>query len=243
VSNILEGEYRIISANNGKVGVEKARLFLPDIIISDIMMPEKNGIDLVKELKSNIDTCHIPIILLTALTSVDNKIESFESGADDYIEKPFNSEILKARIKNIFSSREAMQQFFTGQIANGLSVNMSDTPDQKLLAKAIHFVEKNITDEQLSIDILASHLRISRTTLHRKLKVLTNKTTSDFIRTIRLEYAARLLKEGRHNVDEVSFMAGFNSHSYLTRTFKEHFGKTPSDFLAMHQQQKQSFKS
>ena len=243
VCNILEGEYRIISANNGKVGIEKARLFLPDIIISDIMMPEKNGIDLVKELKSDLDTCHIPIILLTALTSVDNKIEGFESGADDYIEKPFNSEILKARIKNIFSRREAMQQFFTGQIANGLSVNMSDTPDQKLLAKAIHFVEKNITDEQLSIDILASHLRISRTTLHRKLKVLTNKTTSDFIRTIRLEYAARLLKEGQHNVDEVSLMAGFNSHSYLTRTFKEHFGKTPSDFLAMHQQQKQSFKS
>lgn len=243
VINILEGEYRIISANNGRVGIEKARLFLPDIIISDIMMPEINGIDLVKELKSDLNTCHIPIILLTAFTSVDNKIEGFESGADDYIEKPFNSEILKARIKNIFSGREAMQHFFAGQIANGFSVNMSDTPDQKLLTNAIYFVEKNITDEQLSIDILASHLKISRTTLHRKLKVLTNKTTSDFIRTIRLEYAARLLKEGRYNVDEVSLMSGFNSHSYLTRTFKEHFGKTPSDFLAMHLQQKQSFKS
>lgn len=235
ICHILAEDYRVISSRDGNEGMEKARLFLPDLIISDIMMPDKNGIDLVRELKTDLNTSHIPIVLLTALASNQYKIEGFALGADDYIEKPFDSDVLKARIKNILATREAMQHFYTGKIAQGFD-DMPDTPDQRLLAKAIRFVEKNITDEHLGIDLLANHLNLSRSTLHRKLKVLTNKSATDFIRTIRLEYAARLLKEGRDNIDEVSAMSGFNSHSYFTRSFKEHFGKTPSDFSSMHQQ-------
>lgn len=236
---ILSEDYRVISAANGNEGLEKARIFLPDLIVSDIMMPDKNGIELVRDLKNNLNTSHIPVLLLTALVSDEYKIEGFATGADAYLEKPFNSEVLKARIKNIFATRETLQQFYTGKISQGFEGDMPDTPDQKMLAKAIRFVEKNMTDEQLGIDTLANHLNLSRSTLHRKLKALTNKSATDFIRTIRLEYAARLLKNGNNNIDEVSAMAGFNSHSYFTRSFKEHFGKTPSEFLALHQQNRE----
>ncbi len=234
ISQILEDEYRVILATNGKEGVEKAQVYLPDLVISDVMMPGKNGIELVQELKNNLKTSHIPIILLTALTSVENKIEGFASGADEYIEKPFNSEILKARIKNIFANRAVMQEFYVNRIARGLENELLDTPDQKMMAKAIRFVEKNLTDEKLDIELLSSHLNLSQSTLYRKLKTLTGKSANDFIRTIRLEYAARLLKEGGNNIEEISTLSGFNSHSYFTRSFKEHFGMTPSEFISLN---------
>jgi signal transduction histidine kinase/DNA-binding response OmpR family regulator/ligand-binding sensor domain-containing protein len=234
ICQILEDDYRVILAINGKEGVEKAQVYLPDLVVSDIMMPGKSGIELVHELKNNLKTSHIPIILLTALTSVKNKIEGFASGADDYIEKPFNSEILKARIKNIFVSRVAMQDFYAKRIALGLGNEALDTPDQKMMAKAIRFVENNLTDEKLDIELLSGHLNLSQSTLYRKLKTLTGKSANDFIRTIRLEYAARLLKEGGNNIEEVSTLAGFNSHSYFTRSFKEHFGMTPSEFSSLN---------
>ncbi len=235
ICHSLSEDYRIISAENGLDGIEKARIFLPDLIVSDILMPGKSGIELVKELKSDLNTSHIPIVLLTALTTDEYKIESFSTGADDYIEKPFSTEILKARIKSIFSNREALQQFYVSKIAQGFESDLPETPDKKMLLKAVAFVEKNITDEQMGIDTLAGYLNLSRSTLHRKLKSLTNKSATDFIRTIRLEYAARLLKDGRDNIDEISAMSGFNSHSYFTRSFKEHFGKTPSEFVNIHQ--------
>ncbi len=234
ICHILAEEYKVISASTGSQGIEKAQIYLPDLIISDIMMPDKTGIELVHELKNNLKTSHIPIVLLTALTSVENKIAGFSSGADDYIEKPFNSEVLKARIKNIFAGRVAMQQYYSRKIALGFETEIPDTPDQKMMAKAIRFVEKNLTDEKLDIEMLASHLNLSQSTLYRKLKALTGKSATDFIRTIRLEYAARLMKEGSKNIEEVSGMAGFNSHSYFSRSFKEHFGKTPSEYISMN---------
>ncbi len=234
ISQILEDEYRVILAFNGKEGFEKAQVYLPDLIISDIMMPGKTGIELVSELKSSLKTSHIPIILLTALTSVENKIEGFSSGADDFIEKPFNSEMLKARIKNIFSSRVALQEYYARKISLGFENEIPETPDQKMMAKAIRFVEKNLTDEKMDIELLSGHLNLSQSTLYRKLKALTGKSANDFIRTIRLEYAARLLKEGGNNIEEISTLSGFNSHSYFTRSFKEHFGVTPSEFMSMN---------
>jgi signal transduction histidine kinase/DNA-binding response OmpR family regulator len=234
ICQILSDDYRIITASTGSEGIEKAQIYLPDLIISDVMMPDKSGIDLTHELKENLKTSHIPIVLLTALTSVENKIEGFSSGADDYIEKPFNSEVLKARIKNIFVSRIALQQYYSRKIALGFEAEIQDTPDQKMMTRAIRFVEKNLTDEKMDIELLANHLNLSQSTLYRKLKALTGKSATDFIRTIRLEYAARLLKDGSHNIEEVSGMVGFNSHSYFSRSFKEHFGKTPSDYVSMN---------
>ncbi len=231
---ILADEYRIITAFNGSEGIEKAQVYIPDIIISDVMMPGQSGFELVQELKNNLKTSHIPIILLTALTSAENKIEGFSSGADAYIEKPFDSEVLKARIKNIFTGRIALQEYYGRKITLGFENEIPDTPDQKMMAKAIRFVEDNLTDEKMDIELLASHLNLSQSTLYRKLKALTGKSANDFIRTIRLEYAARLLKKGGLNIDEVSAMAGFNSHSYFTRSFKEHFGKTPSEFVSLN---------
>jgi DNA-binding response OmpR family regulator len=234
ICQVLQDEFRIIRAFTGIEGIEKARVFLPDLIISDVMMPGKSGMELVNELKNNIKTSHIPIILLTALTSVENKIEGFTTGADDYIEKPFNSQVLKARIKNIFTSRIALQEYYARKITLGFENDSPDTPDQKMMAKAIRFVEKNITDEKLDIELLANHLNLSQSTLYRKLKSLTGKSATDFIRTIRLEYSARLLKEGGNNIEEISALAGFNSHSYFTRSFKDHFGMTPSDFVSQN---------
>ena len=234
ICQILADEYRLITAFSGSEGIEKAQVYIPDLIISDVMMPHQSGFELVQELKNNLKTSHIPIILLTALTSAENKIEGFASGADEYIEKPFNSEVLKARIKNIFTSRIAMQEYYGRKITLGFENEIPDTPDQKMMAKAIRFVEDNLTDEKMDIELLASHLNLSQSTLYRKLKALTGKSATDFIRTIRLEYAARLLKKGGLNIDEVSAMAGFNSHSYFTRSFKEHFGKTPSEFVSLN---------
>lgn len=234
ICHILSEEYRIIAAFTGNEGIEKAQIYLPDLIISDIMMPDKSGIDLVQDLKNNLKTSHIPIVLLTALTSVENKIAGFSSGADDYIEKPFNSEVLKARIKSIFASRIALQQYYSRKIAHRFDTEMQDSPDQRMMDKAIRFVEKNLLDEKLDIEMLAGHLNLSQSTLYRKLKSLTGKSATDFIRTIRLEHAARLLKGGNYNIEEVSGLAGFNSHSYFSRSFKEHFGKTPSDFVSMN---------
>ena len=234
VTQILSDEYRMITAFTGREGIEKAQIYLPDLIISDIMMPDKNGIELVQELKSNLKTSHIPIILLTALTSVENKIVGFSSGADDYIEKPFNSDVLKARIKNIFNSRISLQQYYSKKIALGFEAEIPETPDQKMMEKAIRFVEKNLMDENLDIEKLANYLNLSQSTLYRKLKALTGKSATDFVRTIRLEYAARLLREGNNNIEEVSGMAGFNSHSYFSRSFKEHFGKTPSEYVSLN---------
>ncbi|MEI6275087.1 MAG: two-component regulator propeller domain-containing protein [Prolixibacteraceae bacterium] len=234
ITQILTEEYRIITAQTGVEGIEKAQIYLPDLIISDVMMPGKSGFELVDELKNNLKTSHIPIILLTALTSAENKIEGFSTGADDYIEKPFNSEVLIARIKNIFAGRLALQEYYSKKIALGFETETEDSPDQKMMARAISFVEKNLTDEKLDIELLASHLNLSQSTLYRKLKALTGKSATDFIRTIRLEYAARLLKDGGNNIEEVSAKAGFNSHSYFTRSFKEHFGKTPTEYVTFH---------
>ena len=124
-----------------------------------------------------------------------------------------------------------MQEYYSKKIALGFETDIEDSPDQKMMAKAIRFVEKNLTDEKMDIEMLAHHLNLSQSTLYRKLKALTGKSATDFIRTIRLEYAARLLREGGNNIDEVSAMAGFNSHSYFTRTFKEYFGKTPTEYI------------
>jgi signal transduction histidine kinase/ligand-binding sensor domain-containing protein/DNA-binding response OmpR family regulator len=234
ICQILAEDYRIITAFTGIEGVEKARAYLPDLVISDIMMPGKTGIELLSELKNNLKTSHIPIVLLTALTSVENKIEGFTTGADDYIEKPFDAEFLRARIKNIFKSRIALQEYFSRKITLGFENEIPDTPDKKMMDKAIRFVEDNLTDEKLDIELLANHLNLSQSTLYRKLKSLTGKSATDFVRTIRLEYAARILKEGNHNIEEVSGLAGFNSHSYFTRSFKEHFGKTPTEYIAMN---------
>jgi AraC-like DNA-binding protein len=128
-----------------------------------------------------------------------------------------------------------MQQHYSGKIALGFEGDQSDTPDQKMMVKAVRFVEKNMTDEKMDIEMLATHLNLSQSTLYRKLKALTGKSATDFIRTIRLEYAARLLKSGHDNIEEVSAKSGFNSHSYFTRSFKEHFGRTPSEFIASNE--------
>jgi len=234
ICQILEKEYRIMTAFTGIEGIEKAMVFLPDLVISDIMMPGKTGIELLYELKNNLKTSHIPVVLLTALTSAENKIEGLSTGADDYVEKPFDSEVLQARIKSIFKSRIAWQEYYSRKISLGFGNDIPDTPDKKMMAKAIRFVEKNLMDENLDIEKLANHLNLSQSTLYRKLKSLTGKSATDFVRTIRLEYAARILKEGNHNIEEVSGLAGFNSHSYFTRSFKEHFGKTPSEFVSIN---------
>ncbi len=235
VSQILSDSYRIITAEDGREGLQKARLYLPDMIISDVLMPNMNGVEFCRELKNDINTSHIPVIMLTALTSSKNKVEGLSSGADAYIEKPFDGKVLMAQMESIFKARERMQKKYSTSLAGNLLNEVPETLDQKLILKAIRYVEENITNENLDIENLAGFLNMSRSSLHRKLKALTNKSASDFIRTIRLERAARLMKEGHNNIDEVSVMVGFNSHSYFTRAFKDHFAKTPSEFLSAHQ--------
>jgi len=227
----LQDTYNIFHATDGKEGIEKAMSIYPDIIISDIMMPVIDGIKLCSLIKTNTLISHIPVILLTAKTSEDYKLQGLETGADDYITKPFNIRILKARIDNLINSRKKLQEKFNNQ----LSVKTQDitvtSADEEFLNKAIKVVEERINDYDLNVDTLTKEIGISRTNLHIKLKALTNLSATEFIKSIRLKQSVQLLKTNKLNISEVAYRCGFNDPKYFSKCFKKQFGKIPSEYL------------
>lgn len=229
--NNLKEHFQVFEASNGAMALQLTREYFPDIIISDIMMPELNGIELCKAIKSDLKTSHIPVILLTVLNSMNNQLEGLEIGADDYITKPFNLNLLKARIYNLIETRKKLIRKFIEDIkpdANHLTQNPND---EKFLKRAFDIIEKNLSNTEFTAEDFADQIGMSRSNLHIKLKALTNLSATEFIRLYRLKKAAELLTTHAYNISEVSYMVGFNSISYFNRCFKQQFGVTPSEFV------------
>lgn len=234
ISNSLKDTYNVIEAENGNQGLKMTFDNNPDLIISDIMMPGVEGTELCRILKSDERTSHIPVLLLTALSSVEHKIEGYNTGADDYITKPFNEDILKSRIRNIIENRRRIRERFSKQILIEPKDITITSADEQFIRRAIDTVEKHMDDSSFDVEVFTKEMAVSRTLLHTKLKSLTDNSATEFIKTIRLKRAAKLLTEGQMGVSEVSIMVGFNSRNYFTKCFTEFFGVSPSDYLKDH---------
>ncbi len=228
----LKHNYHVVAAVNGKEGWKRVRELNPDIVVSDIMMPEMNGIELSKIIKTDPATSHIPVILLTAMTTVENELEGFQAGANDYITKPFTFEILESRIKNLLSLRLQMQDKFKKQLEINPGEITVTSADEEFMKKALAAVEKNIDNPDFSVEDLSRDLFMSRVSLYKKLLSITGKTPIEFIRIMRLKRAAQLLKNGGMNISEVAYEVGFNNPKVFTKYFKEEFNMTPSQYSA-----------
>ena len=233
ISKSLEQEFQIFEADNGAEGYETAISSAPDLIISDILMPVMDGHEFCKKIKTDLRTSHIPVILLTAYNTIENNIKGFETGADDYISKPFNSRLLNARIRNLVENRKKLQEIFSKEIFINPKRITLNTLDEKFIEKAISIVEENITDPEFSVVSLGRELGMSRTNLFRKMKALTNHSASEFIRSIRIKKATQLLLSG-YNVSQVMYEVGISSRSYFNKCFYEHFKMTPSEYIREH---------
>jgi signal transduction histidine kinase/DNA-binding response OmpR family regulator len=228
----LKADYTIIEAADGQEGIEKAREIIPDIIISDVMMPRKNGYQLCDTLKKDVKTSHVPIILLTAKASEDSIIEGLKTRADDYITKPFNTRILSTRIGNLIELRRRLQENIQREmILQPTEIEVSSI-DRQFINELKETIEKNLADMDFGVDELAKSLYMSRTTLNRKVKALTGESTNRFIQSYRLKRGAQLLKENFGNVTEVAFAVGFSSSNYFTRCFKEKFQQLPHNYAS-----------
>jgi signal transduction histidine kinase/ligand-binding sensor domain-containing protein/DNA-binding response OmpR family regulator len=232
--------YTIHEAPNGAEGWNMTLALQPDLIVSDIMMPEMNGIELCTKIKSDERVSHIPVILLTARSSEEQRLEGFKTGADDYITKPFNFEVLEARINNLLRQREKSQKTFRKTL-DVKSSELQITPlDVKFIENAVKCVEKNVSSSDFSVEDLGSELGISRAYLFKKILALTGKTPLEFMRTIRLQHAAQLLEKSQLSVREIAYKVGFNNPKYFTKYFKEQFHVLPSDYAASKKQQEGS---
>ncbi|HZI24134.1 MAG TPA: response regulator, partial [Chryseolinea sp.] len=228
----LYPDYRVMEAADGQEGYRLAVETIPDLILTDLMMPKMDGIELCRKLKQESKTDHIPIIMLTAKASGESKIEGLETGADDYIIKPFESGELLARIKNLIDGREKLRERFSREITlQPASIAITST-DEKMLHHVMQIMEEHIADSNFGVEEFCQEAGMSRTQLHRKLKALTAQSPGDFIRIMRLRRAADLLTNHAGNIAEVAFMVGFNDPSYFTKCFQKQFGKTPSEFVA-----------
>jgi signal transduction histidine kinase/ligand-binding sensor domain-containing protein/DNA-binding response OmpR family regulator len=227
----LKSKYSIIEAADGKEGIAKAIASLPDLIVSDVMMPEIDGFELCRQLKSNISTSHIPIILLTARMADNKRIEGYETGADDYITKPFNFEILESRMYNLISQRERIKNSFQKHFKIEPGEIGITSLDEKLINKALKLVEQNISDAEFSVEKLSRELGMSRVHLYKKLTALTGKTPIEFIRIMRLKRAAQFLEKSQLTVAEIAYEVGFNDPRYFSRYFKTEFGVLPSMYV------------
>jgi ligand-binding sensor domain-containing protein/signal transduction histidine kinase/DNA-binding response OmpR family regulator len=223
--------FRIIQATNGLEGLEMARKNQPDLIISDIMMPEMDGLELCNHIKTNIHTSHIPVILLTARSEVDDYIEGFESGADDYIPKPFNIKILEAKSRSLIENRQRLRKLFMQSLVPVPKEMTTTNVDEQFLQRTIKIVEKNINNPEFGVQKLAAEMCVSRSLLHKKLASIVDLSANDFITSMRLKKSALLLMQGNLNISEIAFEVGFNDPKYFSRCFKKHFGLSPTEYV------------
>jgi signal transduction histidine kinase/ligand-binding sensor domain-containing protein/DNA-binding response OmpR family regulator len=226
----LAENYQMIEAPNGKDGFEKAIEVIPDLIISDVMMPEMDGYTFCKKLKTDERTNHIPVILLTAKASTEDKLEGLELGADDYLIKPFNPEELKLRVRNLIKTREQLRQKFTSEMILKPSEVVVPSTQMQFMQKLQSIIEINLEDENFGVDRLSEEMGMSRSQLHRKLKAVTNQSTTEFIRNFRLQRAAQLILQDTGSMGEIAYKVGFNSQAYFNKSFQEVFGCSPSEY-------------
>ena len=225
----LDTDYAVLEAENGRRGYDGAVESLPDLVISDVMMPEMDGIELCRRLKRDVRTSHIPVILLTARADTDSKIEGLGIGADDYVTKPFDSRELAARVRNLIEQRRHLRtKFSAGVVLKPGEVAVSSL-DDALLRKLMEAVEKNMGNEDFGVDDLAREACLSRTHLNRKLHALTNLSPGEFLRYLRLQRSRELLEKGAGSIAEIAFMVGFGNLSHFSASFRERFGILPSE--------------
>jgi YesN/AraC family two-component response regulator len=230
ICSILEPFYDITTAVNGAEGIEKALEHIPDLIISDVMMPVKNGFELVETLKQDERTSHIPIVLLTAKATQQDKLDGLKFGADAYLMKPFDQVELLVRLENLLELRKALQMRYSKVSQDLAIVNTPKTPEDIFLEKLNEVVEKHFEDSELSVKDLAKMLHLSHQQFYRKLKALTDQTPNRYIRTFRLHKAKALLIAGNDlNVSEVAYDVGFDNPNYFSRVFSEEFGVSPNE--------------
>jgi ligand-binding sensor domain-containing protein/signal transduction histidine kinase/DNA-binding response OmpR family regulator len=227
--NRLKPLYKVIKASNGKIALECLQKENIDIIVSDIVMPEMDGLQLCAEVKSNIDYSHIPVVLLTAKADIKSHIEGLEAGADAYVEKPFSMDHLLAQLSNIFTNRNKVKQAFINSPTQKVGSIALTKADEIFLEKVTQIIDKNLSDVGFNVDMLADELHISRSSLHRKIKGISELTPNDFIQLVRLKKAAELLQEGSYRVNEICFLVGFSSSSYFSKRFKKQFGASPKE--------------
>ncbi|MEM6319493.1 MAG: two-component regulator propeller domain-containing protein [Bacteroidota bacterium] len=227
----LQNNFRVIVAENGKLGYEMATASLPDIIISDIMMPEMDGIEFCQLLKKDTNTSHIPVVLLTAKTATENELEGLQTGADAYVKKPFKLEILKMQLLNIHRQRAKLKERFRKEIILQPSEVTVTSADEQFLKRAVDLVEDHMDDSEFNVEALVKEMFISRSKLYLKIKALTGQSTSEFIRTVRLKRAVQLLEGSDYTIKEIMFMTGFNTASYFSKCFKQQFGMVPSEYV------------
>jgi signal transduction histidine kinase/DNA-binding response OmpR family regulator len=231
IRNIFEHDYQIIEAIDGQDGIEKAMAHIPDIVICDLMMPRLDGFGLCKILKTDEKTNHIPVIMLTAKATQQDKNEGLNLGADDYLAKPFNTDELKIRVANLIKQRELLKEKYS-QITLTEAVPTEGKPlsmDELFIQKAYQVIEQHLSDSGFEVEQFCEALAMSRTTMHRKLKALTNQSTTEFIRNYRLEKARYFLKNKTGNVSDIAYQVGFESLPYFSKTFQERFGILPSE--------------
>lgn len=234
VKECLEPYFFVLEADNGETAFDLVVDKYPDIVVSDIMMPCKDGLELCTQIKEDMRTGHIPVILMTARSMVMQIKEGFSSGADDYIVKPFNMDVLIYRIRNILTSREKLRSLYGKKFApESIGVEIVSGTD-KFTQKFFEVIEKNIANPELNIDLICREVGLSRTNLYRKLKAITELSPVELIRNKRLEIAAKLLLESDYSVSEISTCVGFNSHAYFTQCFKSVYGCSPTEFLIEH---------
>ena len=236
ISSSFSSEYKIIEGINGKEGIALATTTIPNIIISDIMMPEMDGIEFCRAIKEDIRTSHIPVILLTAKDSIHDKEEGYESGADSYLTKPFSARLLRVRIHNLLESRKKLAR----QIAihtQGLKPGTIEEPmklsnlDKEFLEKLTKIVEDNLDMDKLDISFMTDRMNMSHSTFYRKVKGLTGMSANEFIRKVKLKNSLKLLQSGDYNVSEAAYMTGFNNLGYFRECFKEEYDVSPSEYI------------
>ena len=229
VHGLLHTDYTVIEAADGSEGIRKAMRYVPDLIISDVMMPGIDGIECCRRLKSELQTCHIPVILLTACSLDEQRIQGYDGGADSYISKPFSSQLLLARVRNLIDSHRRLKQFF----GDGQTLAKEDVcdMDKDFVEKFKALIDAKMGDSNLNVEDLGKDMGLSRVQLYRKIKSLTNYSPNELLRIARLKKAASLLASSDMTVSEIGYEVGFSSPSYFTKCYKEQFGESPTDLL------------
>jgi YesN/AraC family two-component response regulator len=231
IKQTLISDFQITEAVNGNDAALMAFEKMPDVIISDMNMPGLNGVDLCIRIKDHHQTSHIPFIMLTAEKGSDKKVSGFEHGADDYITKPVEPAVLRARIHNILETRRKLKTIYQKDITSEPETFTTNTVDQEFMEKLNNIIETRMADSDLNPDSLAQDMNMSRTGLYMKVKALTGESVSIYVRNVRLKESRKLLKSRKMNVSEVAYAVGFNQLPYFTSCFKEAFGITPTEFI------------
>lgn len=230
MKNAFVGKYRVLTARNGKEALEAVKDSAVNIIICDMMMPEMNGLTCCRILKGDINTSHIPVIMLTAKNTAEDRVAAYDAGANAFIAKPFELKVLHARITNLVYSSELRQKEFKMSKEINLSKLEVQSNDEIFLESAVQCIERHLDNSEFDVNAFADELSVSKSTLNRKIKAMTGLTTLDFIKNIRLKYACNMLEKRGMNISEVAYLVGFNNPKYFTRCFKEEFGMTPTEY-------------